>query len=112
MCRNVEWMLCAVHGRLATRYKDSRSPAPAKGGEIEFSLAPKDMEMAPFDENTLPRCCGDYAEDDIYYLEVCVLNEVCANSDEMWTIDVGVPWTCQLSDERYRGLQQVLQGLE
>ena len=44
-----------------------------------------------------PRCCGDYAENDIYYLEVCVLSEICANSDEMWRAAMGDTFRCQVS---------------
>ena len=108
MCRNLQWMMCAVQGRLAPQYKSSRS-APPNGGEIVFSLAPKDLELKPFNENAYPRCCGDYAENDIYYLEVCVLSEICANSDEMWRAVMGDTFRCQVSIEKYRSMQDALQ---
>ena len=108
MCKNVEWMLCAVEGRLATQYRQSGTAAPS-GGEIIFSLAPSELVMKPFDEDTMTRCCGDYAENDIYYLEVCVLNEVCENSDELWRIRAGDRWRCHLSQAKYRAMQEALQ---
>ena len=42
-----------------------------------------------------------YAENDIYYLEVCVLNEVCANNLEIFTAEVGDHFHCQFDEARW-----------
>lgn len=105
-CQNVEWMTCAVKGRLAFPWKEKG--ANPNGGEIIFSLAPKDLDLHPFNQGTYPRCCGDYAENDIYYLEVCVLSEMCANSDEMWRLNVGDTFRCELSETKWRSMRQAL----
>ena len=65
--------------------------------------------MKPFVEYTLPRKKGDYAENDVYYLEVCVLSELCANSDELWTKRVGENWACTISMDKWKALQVNLQ---
>ena len=65
-----------AEGRLA--------PNPTKvSRDIYFSIAPKDMDVEPLKKGTFYRCCGDYAESDIYYLEVCMLNEVCRNQNDL-----------------------------
>ena len=49
MCRNFEWMLCALKGRLA--------PNPTKvSRDIYFSIAPKDMDVEPLKKGTFYRC--------------------------------------------------------
>lgn len=98
MCINTKWMFCATQGKL-----------PGQGdGRILFSLAPKDLDVTDLEENKLPRCCGDYAEDDIYYLEVCTLNELCANNDQLFSLNVGDPFYCAFDPLRYQEMQRVL----
>jgi len=100
MCVNVRWMFCATQGKLHGQGQ--------AGGQIIFSLAPKDLDVELLNDNLLPRCCGDYAENDIYYLEVCTLNELCANTDELFTVDIGDPFYCKFDTDRYQELQRVL----
>jgi hypothetical protein len=45
---------------------------------------------------------------DIYYLEVCVLNEVCANRHEMFQVGRGTPFRCRIDMEGYRKMQEAV----
>lgn len=101
MCKNVEWMVCALSGKLCPGCTGSLSG----GGEIVFSLAPKSLDVAPFYSGRYPRCCGNYAENDIYYLEVCVLSAVCRNRDELWRAEVGTVFRCHFDETAYAAMQ-------
>ena len=99
MCRNVEWMFCVITGLLSGR---------GGGGDILFSLPPKELDVTPFYRGTYFRCCGNYAENDIYYLEVCTLNEVCANKRELFSVDRGDLFRCHLDRKGFESMQQGL----
>ena len=34
-------------------------------------------------------CQNNYATDDIFFLEVCMFNQICRNGEELWRLDVG-----------------------
>lgn len=88
MCRNAEWMVCVVQGKACW--------GGGGDGQILFSIAPSMLDMADFDSRQ-----GFYSENDIYYLEVCVLNEMCSNHDELFTKAVGEPFFCKFDRQRW-----------
>ena len=88
MCRNAEWMVCVVAGK--ADYADSSS------GEIIFTYAPAMLNIDEF--NSRP---GMYIEDDIYYLEVCVLNEMCTNYEEIFQKGEGDSFFCKFDHARW-----------
>mgnify|MGYP003311313124 CR=1 FL=1 len=49
-----------------------------------------------------------YATDDIFYLETCILSAICANADELFRLDAGELFSCQVEAQRVRDLQRVL----
>jgi len=79
MCINIEWMYCVIHGT-----------AGVGNGEIIFTLAPSALNMNDFNSRK-----GYYVEDDIYFLEVCTITEMCSNGDEIFHLKVGDKWRCQ-----------------
>lgn len=113
-CRNAEWQICAAKGML-----------PGQGGQwkiqdlvredanIRFAFAPK--HLTPFSgEKPLGSCggykpagCGTkgYASSDIFYMEVCILDQICDNRDEMWALDVGDDWICDIDPGGYQQLR-------
>jgi len=105
-CRNFEWQMCAVRGLL--NWQKSR--------EIMFARAPKTVSMdgvPPFGHcsgyTNAP--CNDwegFANDDIFYLEVCLYSQVCSNSDELFRLEVGDKFVCEFSEEGFELLQQML----
>jgi len=83
MCRNVEWMVCVVEGKASYDRGD-------RSREIRFTHPPGQLNIDDF--NSRP---GWYIENDIYYLEVCVLNEMCSNRAEIFTKAEGESFVCE-----------------
>jgi len=66
------------------------------------------------------QCCGwvpnqrpkngiyGYATDDIFYLEICLFNEICENGADLFNLDVGQPFRCRFSDARFNQLKHIL----
>ena len=98
MCRNAEWMVCVIQGKA--------NWGGGGNGEIVFSLAPGMLDMSDFNHNQ-----GYYKENDIYYLEVCTLNEMCSNREEIFTKSVGDSFFCQFDRQRWRQLKQDMMAL-
>jgi len=98
MCRNVEWMICVVQGK-ATWGMDG-------DGEIIFTYRPSLLDIDDF--NSRP---GYYIENDIYYLEVCVLSEMCSNHEEIFKLGVGESFYCQFDPARWVATGQALSEL-
>ncbi|KAL1524411.1 hypothetical protein AB1Y20_019306 [Prymnesium parvum] len=111
ICRNLEWMVCAAKGKL---------PGQDKDGSIIFAKDP--WWLWPGGESGKPvgDCCGwvpqnrprsgsyGYATDDIYYLEICMYNEICDNGDDIFKLSTGEPFQCELSERRFHQLKDVL----
>jgi|EP00966_Prymnesium_polylepis_P148142 hypothetical protein len=88
MCRNTEWMVCVIQGKADWGGYGS--------GEIIFTYAPRMLDIDDF--NSRPNF---YVENDIYYLEVCVLNEMCSNHNEIFQLDVGDSFFCKFDRARW-----------
>ena len=88
MCRNAEWMICVIQGKGS--WGGNGDPT------IIFSLAPMTVDTVDFDSRP-----SFYSENDIYLLEVCTLNEMCSNYEEIFSIDVGAPFLCQFDERRW-----------
>jgi len=105
-CRNFEWQMCAVRGLL--NWQGDR--------EIVFARAPKTVYMDGYPP--FGRCSGyseggcnletGFANDDIFYLELCLFSQVCANSDRMFELDVGERFVCDLDLDGFERLKQML----
>jgi len=106
-CRNFEWQMCAAKGFL---FKQASR-------QIKFAHAPKDVWMdgwPPFDQ-----CHGytdtggcdrwtQFANDDIFPLEVCLFSQVCKNDDALFTLEAGEPFVCEIDVPGFRYLQSML----
>ena len=106
-CRNFEWQLCAAKGML-----------PGQGARVQFAYAPRYLKPF-FGERPLGSCAGympmgcgrnGYASSDIFYLEVCVFDQICSNRDEMWALDVGDDWTCDMDLGGFQQLRRWVLG--
>ena len=54
------------------------------------------------------RSRAGYATDDIYFLEVCIFNQVCANGAELFRLKRGQKWQCHLEQSRFQALKAIL----
>jgi len=106
ICRNLEWMMCAVMGTL-----------PGQGNKlIRFAFAPGALEVDggphPLGSCTgyHPQGCWDmgYASSDIFYLETCIFATICSNGDELFSLKEGEDWQCKLSEDGFSRLKDWL----
>lgn len=98
--------MCAVRGML--HWQASR--------EIVFARAPKTVSMdgvPPFGHcsgyTNAP--CNDwdgFANDDIFYLEVCLFSQVCFNSEQLFELDVGDRFICEFDADGFEALKRWL----
>jgi len=92
MCRNTEWMMCVAQKKVGS-----------VRGEIVFSLAPGSLDIDVFNANP-----NGYQENDIYYLEACVLNEMCSNGEEIFAAGVGDTFVCDYDRARWNAAAAAL----
>ena len=110
ICRNLEWQVCAAQGKL-----------PYQGGQtIMFAIPPGSLEPSGATGKPLGKCKGwvpgnrpeggiyGYATDDIFYLEVCLLNAICRNGDSLFHLRAGEEFVCDYSSDKFRDLQRTL----
>jgi hypothetical protein len=105
-CRNFEWQMCAVRGLLNWQ----------GGGNIAFARAPKTMWLdgyPPFGHCSgwTDAPCNDqigFANDDIFYLEVCLFSQVCKNNAQMFQLEVGENFFCDLDVDGFNNLKRIL----
>jgi len=110
ICRNLEWQVCATQGKLLGQ--STRT--------IKFARSPKSLAPDGSTGKTLGRCKGwvphdlpkggifGYATDDIFYLEVCLFNQLCKNGDDLFRLNQGDPFVCDLDPKRLRELEGIL----
>ena len=121
-CYNLEWQLCAARGRLARVSRGGivfatpphqLDPTGLNGGRpLAQCGGPAPVTAAPGSRDWRPSSLDDgiygYTNDDIYYMEVCSMDAMCANSDAIWTLGAGEPFECVLSTSKYRQMQAQL----
>eukprot|EP00966_Prymnesium_polylepis_P113285 2619685-Prymnesium_polylepis.2 len=97
MCQNLEWLMCAGRGLL-----------PGQGSrKMHFADAPKRLDTRnDFWEGG--QWESRYAVGDVYYLEICMLSQICRNSHELFTVEVGTFFECDLDAGRLAELQVIL----
>lgn len=111
ICRNLEWMTCAAQGRL---------PGQKGTPQLIFAKSPGQLFPEGSSGKPLNTCCGwapdkrpnggvyAYTTDDIFYLEVCLFNEICENGPDLFNTPVGQPFHCQFSANKFRELERIL----
>ncbi|KAL1521408.1 hypothetical protein AB1Y20_021072 [Prymnesium parvum] len=107
MCVNLQWQLCAVQGKL-----------PSQGSnQVSFATAPRDLKAEWWEDPAnnpilgkwLPfGCCGAdrFTVADVYFAELFVMYSICVNGADIFTLDAGELFTCDLGDgSNYKLLQ-------
>ena len=100
MCRNLQWVSCAVQGRL---------PGQGSAG-IRFAKPPKDLDTREFDNPSLAGSWWTephwqhYAVSDVFFGEVCILSTICKNSWQLFTVRRGERFDCDYYDAGYQTL--------
>ena len=134
LCRNLEWQVCAVLGKLPGQRPGDRS--------IRFANAPLELDVEPISRASTWRGSGASARliaqqrkcepnvrsastsgtasngtlpqkpafklADIFHLEVCLFNQICTNGHLIFRLKVGEAFVCTFSHERFAALANVL----
>ena len=99
-CVNLVWITCAARGSLPRQ----------RGRELHFATAPRDLDWSGYDD---PSRTGSwwmeprwqtFAVSDVYYAEVAILNVLCLNSADLFSVGRGDVFMC---DEARDGLAQL-----
>ena len=104
LCRNLEWVLCAVRGALPSQPDRS----------VRFANAPVSLEVEPLDTRRKSGCREPttrkrgYSLPDIFHLEVCILHHVCTDGELLFRLGVGEPFVCAFSQSRFEELTRML----
>ena len=104
--------LCAVFSVCA-----AKGELPGQGSRtIQFSTAPKSLRS----EHTFDKCLGyipgdgrarggaGWANNDIFFLEVCLFNQICNNGPALFSLEIGEAFVCDLSIDGFKELQSIL----
>ena len=97
-CRNIEWQICAAKGTLP-----GQKAVEHHGGVIQFAKAPKTLRpsgrphpLGSCDGYAPKGCINGYASSDIFFLESCFYSMMCSNREELWNLDVGDDFVCEM----------------
>ena len=103
MCVNLQWQMCAIKGLLHGQ----------GNRKMHFSIAPKDLDMNIFRKPwscVNGNCDSHYAISDVYFVEVCVINHVCRNKAELFALQVGELFECDLDEAAVLEMEGLLKG--
>lgn len=74
-------------------------------GDIIFTYKPSALDIGLLNDH------DGYHENDLYYLEVCALNELCGNYEEIFRAEVGETFRCRVDAERWAAAAEDLRAL-
>jgi hypothetical protein len=80
---------------------------------MHFSIAPGQLDVRVFGRPTAQcgaECELSYSVADVYYAEVCVLNQVCTNGAALFGLRVGELFECAFDVARFLELREMLRG--
>lgn len=111
LCRNLEWQVCAA-----------RNQIPAQGeSAVMFATSPSSLD--PDGARSVGKCAGwrpdarympdggyGYANEDIFYLESCLFDQICDNGPEIFDdVDwLKVPFNCSFNATLLHELEVIL----
>lgn len=101
-CTTMRWQVCAAQGRL-----------PRQGSRLlHFAVAPHDLNVAMFRDGASGASSrhhvGAYEKSDIYFLQVCLLAQICRNADELFRLYPGQLFSCDVVEDAIYELADIL----
>ena len=98
ICSNFEFVACAARGNL-----------PRQGlARIEFATAPGSLPIDDLQNDKTDQ----YRMEDVLYLEVCILNELCANNQRLFALQAGEGFLCESSRKKFDAFRDLMMGLD
>ena len=106
-----ERQCCCERGTQLCRKRES-DPAPqpeltTRALSAVAAAAPRGAGWVP-DYLQGEHCKNNYATDDIFFLEVCLFNQMCTNGADLFALQAGEAFHCDFSAERVHELEQIL----
>jgi len=109
ICRNLEWQVCGARGLLAGQ----------GGKKIIFARSPRSLAVDGSTGKPAGQCKGwvpkhpphggyGYATDDIFYLEVCMYAMMCKNGHDLFHVEQGGAFECDLDWANFMRLAGLL----
>ena len=107
----VTWQVCAAKGGIPGQ----------NSKKIVFGKKPSELNPNPNGGKPLGTCGGwvpawlnnhhcrdNYATDDIFFLEICMFNQICRNGEDLWDLEVGQEWECDFDEVLFDELADLL----
>jgi len=85
MCRNLEWVICALRGRLRSQPR----------GTIIFDPSPGSMRMGVLRKDAASNL---YSMKSVYFLETCIISTLCRNRAELFRTPARAPFHCDYDE--------------
>lgn len=98
ICVNVRWQACAATGNLPSQ----------QSNVIQFATPPNTLTLDELDGAKM----DGYRMEDVYYLELCVLNEICANGADIFSMEPNDGFQCEHSAERFDAFRDLMLALD
>lgn len=107
-CNNLAWQVCGAMGRLPGQHLAHITFATAPG-QVHINGSSGRPALGAC-SGFAPHGCGPdgYANDNIFFLEVCLYNQICSNRDDLFRLQPGELFTCRIEPGSVRGLQALL----
>ena len=100
MCQNLRWTVCAVNGLLPGQDQHNiHFATPLSELSVETWEHP---DSWPCEDGECPE--DKFAVGDVFYAEVCMLNRMCENGDDVFSLAMGDEVTCRFSPQRFQEL--------
>jgi hypothetical protein len=98
VCVNVRWQACAATGHLPSQ----------QSNVIQFATPPNTLTLDQLDGAKT----DGYKMEDVYFLELCVLNEICANGAEIFSFEPKDRFQCEHSAVRFDAFRDLLMSMD
>ena len=98
ICANHEFVACAARGLL---------PGQNNKG-IVFAAPPGSLFVRDLNANKL----DGFTMEDVFYLELCTLSELCSNGADIFALEANEAFFCDTSEPRFTALGETLMGMD
>ena len=98
MCSNMRWLMCAALGKL---------PGQEQPAQMHFATPPRELTLAEWTAPTTypcddgQSCSHRYTVGDVFYSEACTLLRICRNGADVFKLEKGVRFRCDLDRDGY-----------
>mmetsp|Transcript_14792 Transcript_14792/g.41369 ORF Transcript_14792/g.41369 Transcript_14792/m.41369 type:complete len:462 (-) Transcript_14792:40-1425(-) len=98
ICVNVQWQACAATGHLPLQ----------RSNVIQFATPPNTLKLEDLDGRKM----DGYKMEDVYFLELCVLNEICENGASIFGMEPEDEFRCEFSPERFDAFRTLMMSMD